>query len=95
MTLVKIKEYRQRLHAENEQIRNAADAGRPLRDPGTGQALRTLGNASINKTLHTLAMVLDDAEDVGWIDRNVARGRRVRESAERRRSGGRSRSMSS
>ncbi len=88
ITVLKIKEYRQRIHAENQQIRNAADAGRPLGDPRTGQALRTLGNTSINKTLQTLAMVLDDAEDAGWIARNLARGRRVREPAQRRQPAG-------
>ncbi len=88
ITALAIKEYRQRIHAENEQIRNAAAAGRPLRDARTGQALRTLGNSSINKSLHTLAMVLDDAEDAGWIDRNPARGRRAREPSERRKPAG-------
>jgi hypothetical protein len=33
-------------------------------------------------------MVLDDAEEPGWIDRNLARGRRVREPAERRQPSG-------
>jgi integrase len=43
-----------------------------------------LGNDSINKTLRTLAAVLDEAEDHGWIARNVARGRRSREPVQRR-----------
>ena len=47
-------------------------------------ALRTLSNESINKTLRTLALILDEAEDAGWIERNVARGRRTREKQERR-----------
>lgn len=89
ITTTKIKEYRQRIHTENEQIRNAAaQAGRPLRDVRTGQPLRTLANASINKTLQTLALVLDEAEDAGWIERNAARGKRTREPSERRRTGG-------
>lgn len=50
--------------------------------------MRTLGNRSINETLRTLAQVLDVAEDDGWSDANVARGRRVREPAERRRKRG-------
>jgi integrase len=88
ITTAKIKEYRHRIHAENEQIRSAEHAGRSLRDARTGQPLRTLANASINKTLQTLAMILDDAEDGGWIERNIARGRRNREPLERRRTGG-------
>lgn len=88
ITTTKIKEYRQQIHVENEQIRSAAQAGRPLRDARTGQALRTLANASINKTLQTLAMILDDAEDAGWIERNIARGRRMREPSERAHSRG-------
>jgi integrase len=50
--------------------------------------LRTLSNESINKTLRTLAAILDEAEDSGWVKRNVARGRRAREPLERRRGGG-------
>jgi integrase len=83
-----VKEYRRRIHAENAQIRAAAEAGRPLRDPRSGHPLRTLGNESINKTLRTLALVIDEAEDEGWVERNVARGRRMREPVERRRSAG-------
>lgn len=85
ITLPKIKEYQQQIHVENEQIRRAAEAGRPFRDPVTRLWVRTLGNDSINKTLQTLAMVLDDAEDAGWIERNPARSRRLREPADHRR----------
>jgi integrase len=55
-----------------------------LRDARTRQRLRTLSNASINQTLRTLALILDEGEDAGWIDRNAARAKRVREPAERR-----------
>jgi hypothetical protein len=51
ITKLKIKPYRKRVYVENEQIRNAAEAGKPLRDPRTGQRLRTLANDSINKTI--------------------------------------------
>jgi integrase len=88
ITPAKVKEYRRRIHAENDHIRAAAAAGNPLRDPRTGHTLRPLGNESINKTLRTLALVLDEAEDEGWIERNVARGRRMRETVERRRTTG-------
>jgi len=85
ITPEKVKQYRRQIHAENTHIRAAADAGTPLRDPRTRQPLRTLSNESINKTLRTLASILDEAEDVGFVTRNVARGRRTREPLERRR----------
>lgn len=88
ITPAKVKEYRQHIHGENAHIRQAGEAGVPLRDPRSGQLLRTLSNDSINKTLRTLALVLDEAEDQGWVARNVARGRRMREPLERRRGGG-------
>ena len=88
ITAAKVKEYRERIHIENQQIRQAANAGQPLRDARTGQRLRTLSNESINKTLLTLAQILDEAEDAGWVQRNVARGRRTREPLERRRNRG-------
>jgi integrase len=82
ITKLKIKQYRKRIHIENEHIRRAAEAGTPLRDPRTGQRLRTLANDSINKTIGTLAMILDEAEDADWIERNIARNRRMREPRE-------------
>ena len=85
ITSDKVKQYRRRIHAENAHIRAAADAVTPLRDPRSRQPLRTLSNESINKTLRTLAAILDEAEDVGFVTRNVARGRRTREPLERRR----------
>ncbi len=84
ITVATIKRYRERIHAENEQIRRAAETGKPLRDARTSQRLRTLSNDSINQTLRTLALILDDAEDVGWIERNPARAKRTREPAQRR-----------
>jgi integrase len=83
-----IKEYRRRIHEENGQIRAALESGKPLVDPRNGRRLRTLGNESINKTLRTLAQILDEAEDATWIDRNPARSRRMREPPERRRRSG-------
>jgi integrase len=84
ITVQTIKAYRRRIHDENAAISAAADAGQPLLDPRARQPLRPLGNDSINKTLRTLAAVLDEAEDHGWIARNVARGRRMREPVQRR-----------
>jgi integrase len=82
ITPLTVKEYRRGIHEQNAHIRAAADAGKPLRD-GRGQKLRPLGNRLINATLRTLAAVLDDAEDGRWIERNVARGRRMREPVSR------------
>jgi integrase len=79
ITKLKIRQYRRQIHVENEEIRHASEAGRPLRDPRSAQRLRTLGNDSINKTIGTLAMILDEAEDADWIERNIARNRRMRE----------------
>lgn len=88
ITPATVKQYRQHVHTENAQVRAAQEAGEPLRDPRTRQPLRTLANDSINKTLRTLAQILDEAEDNGWVARNVARGRRTREPLERRPSRG-------
>jgi integrase len=85
ITALALKQYRRRLHEDNEQIRGSRRADEPLRDSQTGQSLRTLSNDSINKTLRTLAAILDEAEDAGWVARNVARGRRTREPVERHR----------
>lgn len=88
VTHAKIKQYRERIHTENAQIRTAEEGETPLRDARSGQRLRTLSNDSINKTLRTLALILDEAEDAGWITRNPARGQRTREPSERRPPGG-------
>ena len=85
ITPLSIKQYRRHIHQENEHIRVARRAGTPLQDSRTGQPLRPLSNDSINKTLRTLALILDEAEDAGWVARNVARGRRTREPVERQR----------
>lgn len=88
ITPLLVKQYRRGIHEDNERIRAARQAGTPLRDSRTGQTLRTLSNDSINKTLRTLAVILDEAEDAGWITRNVARGVRTRELVERKRRDG-------
>jgi hypothetical protein len=85
ITPEKVKRYRRAIHTENTHIRAAAEGGTPPRDARTRQPLRTLSNESINKTLRTLASILDEAEDSGFVTRNVARGRRTREPLERSR----------
>jgi integrase len=88
ITPVQIKQYRRQIHDDNAQIRAAERAESPIIDPRNGRRIRTLGNESINKTLRTLAQILDEAEEASWIDRNPARGRKTREPLERRRRGG-------
>jgi integrase len=83
ITPAAVKQYRRGIREQNMRIQSAAEAGRPLRDKRS-QPLRPLGNRSINATLQTLAAILDEAEDGGWIDRNVARGRRMREPVKRK-----------
>lgn len=84
ITPLTVKEYRRSIHADNERITAARSAGRPVVDALTRMPLRTLSNDSINKTLRTLALILDEAQDAGWVARNVARGRRTREPVQRR-----------
>lgn len=84
ITPLTLKDYRRRIHRENEHILAARKAGSPLLDSRSGRPLRTLANESINKTLRSLAAILDEAEDAGWISRNPARGRRTREPFDRR-----------
>lgn len=82
ITPLTVKRYRRHVHEQNAVIRARHEAGDPIRDR-TGRRLRPISNSSINKTVLTLAAVLDDAEDAGWVQRNVARGRRTREPVER------------
>jgi integrase len=83
ITPLTVKRYRRKIHEENIQITAALEAETPYIDPATGRPLRPISNSSINKTLLILAAVLDEAEDAGWVTRNVARGRRTREPVER------------
>jgi integrase len=85
ITPLTVKRYRRHIHEENAHIRATLEAGEPILDRSTGRSLRPISNSSINKTLLTLAALLDDAEDEGWVQRNVARGRRTREPVERHR----------
>jgi integrase len=58
-------------------LRSALDAGADLRD-ARGRRVFPLGPASIRKLLDTLAAILDDAVEDGHIERNPARGKRMR-----------------
>src|SRR3954451_12462385 len=58
-------------------LRRAISAGAELRD-SRGRRVVPLGPSSIRKLLDTLAAILDDAIEDGHIERNPARGRRMR-----------------
>ena len=62
---------------EASDLRTAIDAGADLRDP-RGRRIVPLGPASIRKLLDTLGAILDDAVEDGHIERNPARGKRMR-----------------
>ena len=62
---------------EAAEIREALQAGAVLRDR-RGRRVRPLGAASIRKLIDCLASILDEAVEDGHIDRNPARGRRMR-----------------
>jgi integrase len=62
---------------EAADLRTAITAGADLRDH-RGRQIVPLGPSSIRKLIDTLAAVLDDAIEDGHIDRNPARGKRMR-----------------
>jgi integrase len=62
---------------EASELREAIAAGADLRDE-RGRRVRPLGPASIRKLIDCLASILDEAVEDGHIDRNPARGRRMR-----------------
>ncbi|MFZ1994526.1 MAG: tyrosine-type recombinase/integrase [Solirubrobacteraceae bacterium] len=72
-----VERYREEKIIEREGIVRAAAAGQPLRDK-RGQRRVPLSNESINKTLVTLAQILDSAVERGLITSNPARGKRRR-----------------
>jgi integrase len=62
---------------EAAEIRAAVVAGADVRDR-RGRRLQPLGPSSIRKLIDTLATILDDAIEDEHIDRNPARGKRMR-----------------
>jgi integrase len=65
-----------KLH-EAAELREAIDAGAILRDT-RGRGIKPLGPSSLRKLIDCLAAILDEAIEDGHIDRNPARGRRMR-----------------
>ena len=72
-----VERYREEKLIERERIRAAAAAGTPMRDK-RGQRRKPMSNGSINKTLVTLAQVLESAVERGVLPSNPAAGRRRR-----------------
>ena len=62
---------------ESAELREAIAAGAMLRDR-RGRRVRPLGPSSLRKLIACLAAILDEAIEDGHIDRNPARGRRMR-----------------
>ena len=62
---------------EAAESRSALAAGAVVRDR-TGRRERPLGPASIKKLIDTLAAILDEAVEDGHLDRNAARGKRMK-----------------
>jgi integrase len=62
---------------EAQELREAIGAGADIRDQ-RGRRRVPLSPASIRKLIDTLAAILDDAIEDGYIDRNPARGKRMR-----------------
>jgi len=75
LSVEEIDKYRRRQVTEAERRRAALLAGEPLRDTH-GRLLRPLSASSINKTITTLAAILERAVEYEIIPRNPARGRR-------------------
>jgi integrase len=62
---------------ESAEVRAAIAAGADLRDR-RGRRVQPLGPASIRKIIDTLAAILDEAVEDGLIERNPARGKRMK-----------------
>jgi integrase len=75
ITVEEVDKYRRRQVAEAERRRAALLAEEPLRD-AHGRLLRPLSASSINKTITTLAAILERAVEYELIARNPASGRR-------------------
>jgi integrase len=75
--LALVERYREEKLIERERVRAAAEAGQPLRDR-RGQRRKPMSNGSINKTLVTLAQILESAVERGLVDSNPASGGRRR-----------------
>lgn len=79
VTVAAVERYKAAKLAERERQTAAIEAWRKADPAKRGRRPQPgLGNASINKTLKVLAQVLEDAVEFGYVDQNVARGKRRR-----------------
>lgn len=79
ITAAAVEKYKAAKLAERDQLRRALDEWQNTDADKRGpRPPRGLGNEAINRTLKTLAMVLDDAIDFGYVETNAARGRKRR-----------------
>jgi hypothetical protein len=84
VTAAAVEAYKAAKLAERERRFAAIEEWRKADPAERGRMpVRPLNNASINKTLTTLAQVLDDAVEFGYVETNVARGKRRRLKATR------------
>lgn len=84
ITAAVVEKYKAAKLAEREQRLAAIERWRKADPAKRGRMpVRPLNNASINKTLKVLAQVLDDAVEFGYVETNVARGKRRRLKASR------------
>ena len=79
LTVALVEKFKSAKLAERQQQQTAIERWRTL-DPKTRarQPFPGLSHASINKCLKVLAQVLDDAVEFGYVETNVARGKRRR-----------------
>ena len=83
ITPLTLKDYRRRLHKENEHIGSAEGWG-PFAGSAVGAATSHAGQRIDQQDTSNPGRNPRRAEDAGWITRNAARGRRMREPVERR-----------
>lgn len=79
-----VKDYTAAKQVEREKQQASIEEWRKVDPAERGRMPRPgLSNASINKTLRVLAQILDEAVEEGWVEQNVARGKRRRLKADR------------
>jgi integrase len=79
ITVAVVERFKTAKLAEREQRLTAIERWRKADPTKRGRMpVRPLSNASINKCLKVLAQVLDDAVELGYVESNVARGKRRR-----------------
>ena len=84
VTVAAVEKFKTAKLAERERRQAAIEEWRNEDPKARGRMpLRPLSNASINKCLKVLAQVLDEAVELGYVDTNIARGKRRRLKADK------------